>query len=98
LDGSQSSVTVETSIIGHITIIDHNTTTKASSWQVLNQKAVDKELGAILELMQGEQEEESGVMAKALAMATVEEPQQQAPAPPLQPAYVTEQHVMAEGL
>jgi hypothetical protein len=38
---------------------------------------VDKERGAIIELMQGEKEgreEEIGVMAEALAVATVEEP------------------------
>jgi hypothetical protein len=64
--------------IGHIKIIGHhNNTTKTSPWQELNQEVVDKEWGAITELMQGEQEgreEESGVMAEALAVARVEEP------------------------
>jgi hypothetical protein len=40
--------------IGHIKIIGHNTT-KTAPWQEINQEAVDKEQGAIIELMQGEQ-------------------------------------------
>jgi hypothetical protein len=61
--------------MGDIKIIRHNTTKKASSWKELNQQAVDKELGAITaHREQGEQEDESGVVAEALAVATVEEP------------------------